>query len=106
MINIGNSVGMGNANFNGQSSASGPSTGMNFDLNIGGAAQPTLMLVNLADAGYDGRSPVIIDGVTSNGRFSRVLGRKNSTRPTVVKNFKFGDKVFNFTLAPGETRTL
>tara|TARA_B110000503_G_C6890201_1_gene306397 strand:+ start:34 stop:255 length:222 start_codon:yes stop_codon:yes gene_type:complete len=48
MINIGNSVGVGNANFNGQSSASGPSTGMNLGLNFGNQAQqPSLSLVNL-----------------------------------------------------------
>ena len=60
-LNIGGSVFMGNANFNGTSSASGATTGMNIGLNLGdmgsmggnmgGASTPapTLMLVNLAD---------------------------------------------------------
>ena len=99
MINIGNSVGMGNANFNGQSSASGASTGMNFDLNLGGGAQPTLMLMNLAaDADY-------IDGFTCSDDTTCIIGSKNWTKKTVVTNFRFGDEVLNFTVAPGESRT-
>ena len=51
VINIGHSVGVGNANFGGESSATGPSTGLNLGLNMGSPTQPTLMLVNLGYVG-------------------------------------------------------
>ena len=58
-LNVGGSVFMGNANFGGESTASGATTGMNLGLNfdgmggnmgsnMGGGA-PVLMLINLAD---------------------------------------------------------
>ena len=79
---------------------------MNFDLNLGGGAQPTLMLMNLA--GYDG-SPVIysknqyyketadtifIDDINSEGIFNHGFGSKVATKPTVVSNFRFGNEVY------------
>ena len=53
-INIGGSVGIGNAEFGGSSTASGPSTGFDLNLNMGGMggstnpAEPaTMLLMNL-----------------------------------------------------------
>jgi len=55
-INIGGSVGMGNAEFGGSSTASGPSTGFDLNLNMGGMggstkpAEPaTMLLMNLVN---------------------------------------------------------
>ena len=52
-INIGGSVGMGNAEFGGSSTASGPSTGLDLNLNMGGMGKPTepatMMLMNLVN---------------------------------------------------------
>lgn len=113
VINIGNSVGIGNANFDGQSSASGPSTNLGLNLNLGAPAQPTLNLVNLYR--YDPFSlenlsfskhysetedAIYVDGVTSNGIYNQGFG--SSKKPTIVTNFTFGDKVYNFTVPAGE----
>ena len=52
-LNVGGSVFMGNANFNSTSSASGPTTGFNMDLNLGDmgnmGSKTKLVLINLED---------------------------------------------------------
>ena len=81
VINIGNSVGVGNANFGGESSATGPSTGLNLGLNLGTPTQPTLMLVNLVNI----IGPMDLRGKKGSMTFD---GRKE---PHILESVKWND---------------
>ena len=48
------------------------------------------------------KDAIYIDGVTSSGTYNQGFG--NAKKPTVVTNFTFGGKVYNFTVPAGEQR--
>ena len=62
----------------------------------------SLQNLRLCDSYRETKDAIYVDGVTSSGTYNQMFG--SARKPTVVTNFTFGDKVYNFTVPAGEQR--
>ena len=63
---------------------------------------PSLENLSFSNHYTETEDAIYVDGVTSSGIYNHGFG--SSKKPTIVTNFTFGDKVYNFTLPAGEKR--